>query len=365
MAGQKDGVFREHISPFLKNKYAEALKEPAKYADILRAIEKQYRYDERESQTDKNQRRRHYEAEIQRTFEGKPLRGVEKLYRRTILIEPTTICAAHCRWCLRGQYNILHLTEDELDTIARYCGKAEENRDVREVLITGGDPLMVPDRLAVLFAALKKHAPNITVYRIGTRVPLHDPARINNRMLDILAPPDGVKIELGLHVNHSAELFPEVIEAFRKLTDRGIRFYDQSVLLKGLNDDAGILQELFDKLRYLQIEVHYLFHAIPMMGMAHHRTSIAKALKLIREITSSGYASGRSKPKLTLLTDVGKVTLFEGTILSREKERILLQTCYRYEDRKKWNPSWELPDSSFVDETGYLRVFYQDASENE
>lgn len=359
MAGQKDGVFQEKLSPFLRGKYEIANAE--KDTDVIKMIEKQYIFDAREDIVRDSEKRRHYEAEVHRTFEGKPLKGVEKLYKRTVLIEPTTICAAHCRWCLRGRYEILHLSEEELTTVARYCSKADENKDVREVLITGGDPLMVPERLGFLFGQLSKYAPQIEIYRIGTRVPIQEPARINKRMLEILNPKGNVKIELGLQVNHYAELFPEVKEGLRKLKAAGVTLYDQSVLLKDLNDDVKTLARLFDSLRYLGVEAHYLFHCIPLKGMQHHRTSVDKGLRLIKELTSSGNTSGRCKPMYTLLTDIGKITLYDGAIIKRDKNKgILLQTYYRYDDRKQWNPSWELPDSAIVDKNGFLQVWYLD-----
>jgi lysine 2,3-aminomutase len=365
MAGQKQGVFKEKLSPFLKQKYEEAKGRPGRDGAVAKMIERQYLYDEREEDVATVEKRRHYEAEIDRTFQGKPLRGVEKLYRRTVIIEPTTICAAHCRWCLRGRYDILHLSEDELIQVARYCGEARENRDVREVLITGGDPLMIPDRLEFLLKALVQHAPNVEVYRIGTRAPLHDPARVDDRLLDIVARYGSVrKLEFGIQVNHYAELFPEVEEAIGKLKRAGVTIYDQSVLLRDLNDDIDVLTTLTERLRYLGVEMHYLFHCVPLRGMHHHRTSVAKGLLLIQQLTSSGNTSGRSKPMFTLMTDVGKVTLYEGTILKREQDNLLLQTQYLASDRKRWNPSWSIPDSAKVDKDGHLQVWYLDGSDD-
>jgi lysine 2,3-aminomutase len=105
------------------------------------------------------------------TFEDKPLVGVERLYRRTILIEPSTVCAAHCRWCLRGQYPTGAMQRDDIALAARYIGAPEQRDDIDEVLITGGDPLMVVPLLRYTFEQLAEHAPNVRVVRIGTRVP--------------------------------------------------------------------------------------------------------------------------------------------------------------------------------------------------
>ena len=120
MAGQKKGIFREQLSPFLKEKYLLAEKNPKENKDILKMIEKQYIYDKNETQVKENENRRHYEAEVDVSYKGERIRGVEKLYNKTILIEPTTLCAAHCRWCLRGLYDILHLSDEEIINISKY-----------------------------------------------------------------------------------------------------------------------------------------------------------------------------------------------------------------------------------------------------
>ncbi|HEY3147832.1 MAG TPA: radical SAM protein, partial [Dongiaceae bacterium] len=152
-----------------------------------RAIALQYVKNPVEAAISPQERRRHYESEITLQFRGKPLAGVERLYRRTVLLEPTTVCAAHCRWCLRGQYPVKTLREDEIVTAARYFGQAEECAEVDEVLITGGDPLMAPKLLRSAFEALQTHAPNIRTIRIGTRVPFQDPDRINDGLLTVLS----------------------------------------------------------------------------------------------------------------------------------------------------------------------------------
>ncbi|MEW5949734.1 MAG: radical SAM protein [Thermodesulfobacteriota bacterium] len=364
MAGAEHGVFKEKLSPFLKRKREEAMNNPAECKEVLHFIEREYLQNPLESQVKRYENDRHYESRLEATFEGEILKGVEKLYRRTLLIEPTTVCAAHCRWCLRGQYDILHLNEAQLERFARYCGQAPENKEVREVLVTGGDPLMIVDRLNYLLDAIEHYAQNVQIVRIGTRVPVQDPARVNNKMLDVLRPSRAFLIEIATHINHPAELFPEVKEAYRKLKENGLTIYNQSVLLRAFNDNIGILSRLFDELRYMGIEIHYLFHCIPLRGMEHHRTSINRGLNLIKQLTASGLTSGRCKPMFTLLTDVGKVTLYDGTILERDREnRVLLQTGYSYEERMKWNPHWRLPSTAQVDRNGLLQVWYLDASE--
>ncbi|MFJ9889764.1 radical SAM protein [Streptomyces sp. NPDC091287] len=356
MAGAKNGVFAEKLSPYLRQKMAEE-----KYPGELSFLDLQYVVDPSEAVDRAHEVDRHYQSELHTTFEGAELRGVEKLYRRTLLVEPTTICAAHCRWCIRGQYTTRTLSEDDLLRVARYCGSAPENAAVREVLVTGGDPLVLVDRLAFLLDAIEEHAPQVEVVRIGTRVPLQDPRRVDERMIRALRPRSTFRVEIATHINHPGELFPEVREAYGALGSAGARIYDQTVLLRGVNDDLDTLITLYDELRHLDIEAHYLFHCVPIRGMDHHRTSIARGLDLFRRLVVSGMTSGRAKPHFTLMTDVGKVSLYEGAVIGREGDRVLVQTGYSYEERRRWAPAWVLPPTARVDENGFLQVWYLDS----
>ncbi|HWM05837.1 MAG TPA: radical SAM protein [Actinophytocola sp.] len=353
MAGATNGVFHEKTSPFLREKL-----EQYPDAEFLR---RQYIVDDAESSINHLEVDRHYHSEVSTMFEGRALRGVEKLYRRTVLVEPTSVCAAHCRWCIRGQYDTFTLDEEELELLARYCGSAPENEEVREVLVTGGDPLMLVDRLDFLLDAIERHAPAIEVVRIGTRVPLQDPRRVDDRMARALRPRSNFRVEIATHVNHPGELFPEVREAYQRLTEAGVTTYDQTVLLRGVNDDLDTLVELVEELRRLRIEMHYLFHCVPIRGMDHHRTTLDEGLALARRLTASGLTSGRAKPMFTAMTDIGKITLYEGTILERDdRHRVLLRSGYSYKDRLEWTPNWEMPSSAEVDDDGLLRVWYLD-----
>jgi lysine 2,3-aminomutase len=155
-------------------------------------------------------------------------------------------------------------------------------------------------------------------------------------------------------------LFPEVREAYQRIRKHVDLIYNQTVLLAGINDQIEDLIELCDNLRYLGIENHYIFHCVPLKGAADMRVPIDRSLDLIRQLTTAGYLSGRGTPLFALMTDVGKITLYEGTILKRKNGRLLLKTHYRLEDRKKWNPSWEIPETAEVDSSGFLNVWYLD-----
>ena len=365
MAGTKTGDFLELITPFLRRKMSELEQQYGMGSQEWRSIALQYVKNPLEAAVSPQERRRHYESEITIQFHGKPLAGVERLYRRTVLLEPTTVCAAHCRWCLRGQYPVKTLSEDEIVRAAHYFGEAEECAEVDEVLITGGDPLMSPKLLRVAFEALHDHAPNIRTIRIGTRVPFQDPERINDDMLSVLTSLPGYRIEIGVNVNHPIEFWPEARDAIARLRSTGATLYNQHPLLKGVNDDLATLAELYALMRETGIEAHYLFHAIPMQGMRHHRTTVQKGADLVSRLSASGEFSGRAKPHYCLMTDIGKIVLYEGTIIARRPSdnTLLLRSGYRLEDRMRWNPSWRVPSSVEIDDEGYMCVWYRDGEE--
>ena len=365
MAGTKTGDFIELITPFLRRKMSELELRYGMGSNEWRAIALQYVKNPLEAAVSPQERRRHYESEITLRFNGKPLAGVERLYRRTVLLEPTTVCAAHCRWCLRGQYPVKTLSEDEIVNAARYFGEAEECSDVDEILITGGDPLMSPKLLRVAFEALAAHAPKIRTIRIGSRVPFQDPDRVNDAMLSVLSSLPEHRIEIGVNVNHPIEFWPESRAAIARLKSTGATLYNQHPLLKGVNDDLKVLAELYSLMRDTGIEAHYLFHAIPMQGTRHHRTSVRKGAELATRLSASGEFSGRAKPHYCLMTDIGKIVLYEGAILAHRHSdnSLLLRSGYRLEDRKRWNPSWRVPSSVEIDDEGFMCVWYKDGED--
>lgn len=356
MAGAKGGEFRQLLSPYLAAKLAELEAREGIAAPAYLAIARQYLKSPLENLIRPESRRRHYESEVELPFDGASLVGVERLYRHTILIEPSTVCAAHCRWCLRGQYPVRTMGRDDITRAARYAGSVELSGDIREVLITGGDPLMVPPLLRFTIEALQTHAPNVRIVRIGSRVPFHDPERIDDALLEMFSRFAGLRFEIGLNVNHPVEFWPESVEALERLRSAGVRLYNQHPLLKGVNDDLATLVGLYSLLREHDIEAHYLFHAIPLRGMDHHRTSVARGLKLANQLSACGEFSGRAKPRYAVLSDIGKIVLYHDTIQDTRPadNALLLRSGFRLEDRQRWNPSWTPGDDVSVDSDGFL-----------
>jgi len=365
MAGTKNGDFRELLSPFLKEKIEQASKQYGRDSESLNALLRQYAYSPAESYTQKEENLRHYQAEMNLAYKGRSVIGVERLYRRTVLLEPTTVCAAHCRWCLRGQYPVQTMKEEDITHATLYIGSSALRDDVNEVLITGGDPLMSLPLLGFTLSEIARNAPNVSVIRIGSRVPFQDPRRINDDLITMLARHSEFRYEIGVNTCHPVEFWPESVDALGRLRDTGVTLYNQNPLLKGVNDNLQILFDLYGLLREYGVEAHYFFHAIPMRGMSHHRTSLGKGLDLVSKLTSSGEFSGRAKPQYAVLSDIGKIVIYQDTVLDSHgrNNTLLLKSGFSYKDRMRWNPVWRMPKSSFVDADGYLNTWYSDGSD--
>lgn len=355
-AGFKD--FRELISPFLREKLAIAQHEGDE--TVLRVLGRQYLRAATEEAIRPEETLKHYEAGETVVWEGERLYGVERLYRRVILFEPLYQCIAHCRFCLRRNYDKFYQTPETIQHIARYIGGNPGHEDLREVLVTGGDPFLAPDKIRVFLETLSESAPQIETVRVATRVPIHQPDRVNARVLEVLGFKWPFRIEVATHINHAAELFPEVEDAYRRILDTVRVVYNQSVLLSGVNDTLDELVELCDLMRALGIENHYLFQCVPIGGMNTLRTTLAESIELARQLAACGRISGRAKPQFALMTPVGKITLYEGAVLAREGHRYLLNSGYSYDERRAWNPHWQLPPQVEVGDDGIMRVWYED-----
>lgn len=363
MAGiNNQGNFSEKISVFLRNKMNEIKNIYGEESGEYRALSIQYlRSDEEDVKTDENNRR-HWEADLLVENSDHELKGMERLYNKTIVVEPTLICVAHCRYCLRGNYDIFTLKEEELYEIAKYCGTIGKDNGLNEILITGGDPLIVPNLLDYFVECLMELAPNIQIIRIATRLITHDPTRIGNSFYKILDKKhDGLRFEVATQINHAVEFFPETIQVIKEIQSHGAAIYSQNVLLHGVNDNLDALVNLYNTMRIYNVEPHYLFHCVPLKGMHHLRTTVQKGIDLSVALENSGYISGRSKPIYALMTDIGKVILYHGTIIDKNEDGYIeLKSSYKYNERMAWNPSWQLPETAFVDEDGYIRIKYLD-----
>ena len=234
MAGTKiKDEFKELISPFLRFKLKDLKDRFGENSREYIAIAKQYIRDPNEKLIVENlEKGRHYQSGVKAYYDNKPLKGIERLYKRTILLEPTTVCAAHCRWCVRGQYPVETMDKDSISNATKYIGTDERKDDLKEILITGGDPLMSVPLLSFTLGEIKKNAPNINIVRIASRVPFHDPERINDNMLEIFSQYDNFRFELGTHINHPIEFWEESVASIKNCKKLVLEFIIKILCLK-------------------------------------------------------------------------------------------------------------------------------------
>jgi len=225
-----------------------------------------------------------------------PVKGITHRYPDRLLLKPVHVCPVYCRFCLRREKvgsDGEALSAAELSVALDYVSAHEE---VWEVILTGGDPLILPAvRLAHLICELDR-IPHVSVIRIHTRVPVVDPNRINTEMLKALKVKTPVYVVL--HTNHPRELTAEAEVACASLVDSGIPMLSQSALLKGVNDDPEVMSQLMKTLVRNRIKPYYLHHGDLAEGTGHFRTSIEEGQEIVRRLR--GRISGMCQPTYVL-----------------------------------------------------------------
>jgi lysine 2,3-aminomutase len=227
-----------------------------------------------------------------------PVEGIVHRYPDRVLLKANHACAVYCRFCFRremvGPEGIRPLSAAQLDAAMAYIAG---RREIWEVIVTGGDPLILsPRRIRDLMARLSR-IEHVKVVRFHTRVPAVDPQRITPQLVEALKAP-GKTTWLALHANHPDELTPAAEAACARILDAGIPMVSQTVLLKGVNDAAATLEALMRRFVELRIKPYYLHHADLAPGTGHFRTTIAEGQALMRELR--GKVSGLCQPTYVL-----------------------------------------------------------------
>ena len=260
-----------------------------------------------------------------------PVPGIVHRYPDRVLLKPSLVCPVYCRFCFRREQIGARgkvLGRQALDRAYAYI---RERPEIWEVVVTGGDPfLLAPRRIAAIVAALAA-IDHVQVIRFHTRVPVVDPRRVSASLIAALDAEKAVYVVI--HANHPRELTDAAKEAVTRLTRAGIPLLSQSVLLRGVNDDAAVLERLFRALVAMRVKPYYLHHPDLARGTAHFRGDIAEGQALMRELR--GRASGLCQP--TYVLDIpgghGKVPI-GPCWLRRDGDRWLVEdsagVCHRY-----------------------------------
>lgn len=223
-------------------------------------------------------------------------------YPDRVLLLVARQCAMYCRFCTRKRMvgtSRMVISEQSLQAAYTYLRNTPQ---VREVLISGGDPLLLTDEVIGEILFQLRAIPSIEVIRIGTRVPSTLPMRITPRLVDILK--SHHPLYINTHFNHPAELTEEARRACAMLADGGIPLGCQTVLLRGVNDTVDILRKLFTELLRLRVKPYYLFQADLTRGTNHLRTHSATGIAIMRQLY--GHISGMAIPTFALDAPDGK-----------------------------------------------------------
>jgi lysine 2,3-aminomutase len=291
-----------------------------------------------------------------------PVPGLVHRYPDRVLMLVTTQCASYCRYCTRSR-----IVGDPSQTFSSKDFEAQldylrRTPQVRDVLLSGGDPLtLAPKVLERLLTALRE-IPHIEVVRIGSRVPVFMPQRVTAELTDMLQ--KFHPLWINIHVNHPNEITAELAEACDKLTRAGIPLGNQSVLLAGVNDDPYIQRRLVHDLVKIRVRPYYLYQCDLVHGAGHFRTPIGKGIEIIEALR--GHTSGFSVP--TYVVDApgggGKIPLNPNYLVSYSDHKVVLRNYEGYittyeepMDYKPINPALVAPFKDATLEPGQSGVF--------
>jgi lysine 2,3-aminomutase len=263
------------------------------------------------------------------------LSGLVTRYPDRVLVTLTDMCPVYCRHCTRKrewQNGMWVRTKEELEDIYSYISSHEE---IRDVIVSGGDLLVLSTANLETVLRRLRAIPHVEIIRIGTRCPVVLPQRIDDELLSALK--RYRPIWVNTHFNHPAELTEESIEACDRILRSGIPINNQSVLLKGVNDDIKTMTKLCHGLLRAGVRPYYLFQCDPVSGTGHLRTSIDKGLDIIKGMR--GFTSGLAVPTFVIdgLSGQGKVPIQPDYLLSLNKEYAVLRG-YKGEVFKYHNP---------------------------
>jgi lysine 2,3-aminomutase len=264
-----------------------------------------------------------------------PVPGIVHRYPDRVLFLVTSFCAVYCRYCTRARLvshtGEVHFNQAQFERALAYI---RGHREIRDVLISGGDPLtMGDDRLEWLLSRLRA-IPHVDFVRIGTKVPVVLPQRVTPQLLAMVRRYHPVW--MSLHFMHPAEVTPEVHEACGRLADAGIPLGSQTVLCRGVNDSVETMRDLVHRLLKARVRPYYLYQCDPITGSAHLRTPIEKGLEIVQGLR--GHTTGYAVP--TFVVDApgggGKIPLYPDMVAGRDGDDVLLRNyagrIYRYPD---------------------------------
>lgn len=254
-----------------------------------------------------------------------PVPGLTHRYPDRVLMVTTHVCTMYCRFCTRKRATMVRGGWDAISRDdERMIDYIRRHPEIRDVVVSGGDPLTLPYNKLRFFLNSLRDIPHVDVIRIGTRVPTTLPQKLfDKELIDILAAAE--KVWIQTHFNHPREITPEVARIAKTLLRAGMPLNNHSVLLKGVNDDLHTMRQLLRALLRVKIRPYYIFHCDPVTGAGHFRTSVWKGLEIMEGLR--GHMSGLAIP--TYVVDSphggGKIPLMPNYIVSASDDAVVLR----------------------------------------
>src|SRR6266704_3995531 len=252
-----------------------------------------------------------------------PVPGLVHRYPDRVLILVTDRCAAYCRYCTRSRLVSNASGYDFHPQFDQQIEYIRNNPEVRDVLLSGGDPFLFSDEKLEHLVSRLRAIPHVEFLRIGTRIPIFLPQRITPQLCAMLRKYHPLFI--SIHSNHPRELTTEVRDALGRLADAGIPLGNQSVLLKHVNDDAEIMKAHVQKLLMCRVKPYYLYQCDLIAGSAHLRTPVRKGLEIMESLR--GHTTGYAVPQYVIDAPGGggKVPINPDYIVYHDNEKIVIR----------------------------------------
>src|SRR6266404_4393525 len=252
-----------------------------------------------------------------------PVPGLVHRYPDRVLMLVTDRCAAYCRYCTRSRLVSNATGYDFHPEFDRQIEYIRDNPAVRDVLLSGGDPLVFSDEKLEHLLSRLRAIPHVEFLRIGTRIPIFLPQRITPALCEMLRKYHPLFI--SIHSNHPRELTTEVRDALGRLADAGIPLGNQSVLLRHVNDDATVMKAHVQKLLMCRVKPYYIYQCDLIAGSAHLRASVRKGLEIMEKLR--GHTSGYAVPQYVIDAPGGggKVPVNPEYVLSRNADRVVIR----------------------------------------
>jgi len=267
--------------------------------------------------------------------EDSPAPHLVHRYPDRVLLLATGFCSTYCRYCTRsrlvGRAGAAGFEQTDLEPALAYI---EANPTIRDVLISGGDPLTLADKSLALLLDRLRRIKHLELIRIGTKAPVVLPQRITPSLTRILRRYHPLFI--SIHFTHPRELTPETHQACARLADAGLPLGSQTVLLAGVNDNLETLRSLFQGLLRFRVRPYYLYQCDPILGSAHFRTPVSRGLELIQGLR--GHTTGYAVPSYVIDAPGGggKIPLQPEYVAGRQGDELILRNYqgreFRYPD---------------------------------